>query len=329
MGVRRSVAVVLAVLAGFVACSGDDDAAPSPSSPPTTRATADTEVRNETITIEDAAVGELTFDVLAAGDPDAAADGRLVLLLHGFPETSESFREILPVLAEAGYYAVAPNQRGYSAGARPDGVEPYNILHLVDDVVAMADELGADRYHVVGHDWGGAVAWLTAAFHADDVASLAALSTPHPDAISTAMVDPNQTQSQVSSYMTVFRAEGSENQFLANGAEAFFTGIGIPQEKAAAYAEVLGTPEALGAGLNWYRANPLPTDARIGPVTVPTLYIWGDEDIAFARSTAEATASYVDPATYTFQELTGRGHWLPEEAPDEIATALVEHLDSM
>jgi pimeloyl-ACP methyl ester carboxylesterase len=153
--------------------------------------------------------------------------------------------------------AKQPGQPGQpDAGARPAGAEPYNILHLVDDVVAMADELGADRYHV-------------------------------------------------------------------------FTGIGIPQEQAAAYAEVLGTPEALGAGLNWYRANPLPTDARIGPVKVPTLYVWGDEDIAFARSTAEATASYVEPATYTFRELTGRGHWLPEEAPAEIAAALVEHLDAV
>jgi pimeloyl-ACP methyl ester carboxylesterase len=342
---RLRVVTLLALavlLVGFsMACSGDDDSPDAgdrgasnesdeatggaDSSEDADPAPTATEVEAITLTVEDPDLGELTFDALAAGDPSAASEGRLVLLLHGFPETAESYREILLPLAEAGYYAVAPSQRGYSPGARPDGVEPYGILNLVGDVVAMADTLGADRFHVAGHDWGGAVAWVTAAVHRDRVQTLTALSTPHPDPFSDGIADPNHEQSQASSYMAILREPGSEDQLLAAGAESFIAGIGLPADKAATYAEVLDTPEALGAALNWYRATPIPTEARIGPVGVPTLYMWGTEDIAFTRSTAEATVDYVD-APYTFVEIPGGSHWLPEEEPDRIATAMLDHL---
>ncbi|HEY3142589.1 MAG TPA: alpha/beta hydrolase [Acidimicrobiales bacterium] len=322
----RKLAVVLVLLVSVACSSGDDDGGPGGTSTPSEATAA--EVRDETFTITDAQVGELTFDALVAGDPDAAADGRLVLLLHGFPESAESYREMLPPLADAGYYAVAPSQRGYSPGARPPAVEDYNILRLVEDAVAIADVAGADTFHIVGHDWGGAVAWVTAAVHPEEVTSLTALSTPHPDAISNAMSDPAGEQSQLSGYMETFRAPGSEQVFLEDGADTFvtaFSSAGLPTDKAEVYAELLATPEALGAALNWYRANPLPTDLRIGPTKVPTLYVWGTEDLAFARSTAEATAALVE-APYTFKELQGRGHWLPEEAPDDLTPLLLDHL---
>ena len=122
--------------------------------------------------------GELSFDAVAAGPED----GELVLLLHGFPQTHHTWRHALPALADAGFRAVAPNQRGYSAGARPDGVDAYRTELLVADALAMADVLGADRFHLVGHDWGGQLAWLIAAHHPKRLQTLSVLSRPHPTA---------------------------------------------------------------------------------------------------------------------------------------------------
>jgi pimeloyl-ACP methyl ester carboxylesterase len=328
---RRAAAALLALAlaAAVAACGGDDDDDAGGDAP--TEGTTGGDAEDLTLTLAHPERGELTFDALAAGDPDAAREGRLVLLLHGFPETDEAYREFLPDLADAGYYAVAFNQRGYSPGARPDEVEAYNIVELVGDVTGVADELGADSFHLVGHDWGGAVAWVTAVLDPDRVTTLTALSTPHPDAMNDAIADPEHPQSAASGYMETFRAEGSEDGFLTDGAESFEAtfggGGGIPEDKVAAYAEVLATPEALGAALDWYRANPLPSPARIGATTVPTLYMWGTEDIAFARETAEATADLVD-APYTFRELEGQGHWLPETAAPDVLADLLPHLES-
>src|SRR4051812_38310633 len=150
---RSCVMVGLLVVAG-AACM-------RPTRPPTTPGTPGVEAR--TISIDDPQLGRLTFDALAAGSASAARDGKLVLLLHGFPETDEAYRPILSRLAAAGYYAVAPNQRGYSAGARPPDVSDYEVSDMAGDTLAMATALGADRFNLVGHDWGGAVAWETAA----------------------------------------------------------------------------------------------------------------------------------------------------------------------
>jgi pimeloyl-ACP methyl ester carboxylesterase len=118
----------------------------------------------------------LVFDLLAAGDPA----GEPVLLLHGFPQTAACWTELAEALADAGYRVLAPDQRGYSPGARPAAVRDYRMPELVADVLAVADRAGARRFHVVGHDWGGAVAWHLAARHPERVATLTAVSTPHP-----------------------------------------------------------------------------------------------------------------------------------------------------
>lgn len=321
----------VAVLAlAFAACSGgtSNDSAPPPSDP------ADPADKNEVtpmdITVDHPELGALTFAALQAGDPSAATEGRLVLLLHGFPESAEAYRDFLVPLADAGYYAVAISQRGYSPGARPEGVEAYNILELVGDVTSIAAELGAEQYHLVGHDWGGAVAWLAAAFNPGAVSSLTSLSTPHPDAMNAAVTDPaHPEQAAAFGYMEIWRAEGSEDQFLTDGASTFKAifgaGGGLPSDKVDAYADLLATPEALRAALNWYRANPLPSPASIGPTKVPTLYVYGLDDIAFLPPTAQATAAHVE-APYTYLELPGYGHFLPETATPEILPALIDHL---
>lgn len=314
------------IAAAVAACSGSS----SDGAPPTHPADQN-EVTPMAITVDHPELGALTFDALHAGDPEAAAEGRLVILLHGFPETAEAYRDFLVPLADAGYYAVAVTQRGYSPGARPENVEAYNIFEMVGDVTSIATQLGAQEYHLVGHDWGGAVAWLAAALNPDAVSSLTALSTPHPDAMNEAVVDPASPQLEAFGYMETFRAEGSEQQFLTDGADSFtaiFGAGGLPADKVERYAEVLATPEALRAALNWYRANPLPAPARIGDTRVPTLYVYGVDDIAFLPATARATGDLVD-APYTYRELEGYGHWLPETAAAEIIPDLIDHLGSV
>lgn len=315
--------------AGSAPGSGRPGGSAGPDATATPARTTPAAVTERQVRIQDPDLGTLTFDALAAGDPARAGDGRLVLLLHGFPETDESYRAFLPALADAGYYAVAPNQRGYSPGARPDGVDAYAIDHLTSDTLALATALGADRFQLVGHDWGGGVAWATARAAPDRVATLTVLSTPHLDAMRDAYLDPNGEQSRMSGYMQTFRTPGVENGILANGADSFVrvfaAGGGLPEREARRYAEVLGTPAALGAALNWYRANPLPAPTALGPITVPTLFVWGREDAALGGTAARATGRYVTGA-YRFEVLEGRSHWLPEEAAADVVPLLLAHL---
>lgn len=305
-------------------------------------------------------VGELEFDAWAAG-PDA---GDLVILLHGFPQTGYSYRHQLEALAAHGYRAIAPDQRGYSPGARPTGVEPYAIGHLVEDVVGIVRALGRSRFHLVGHDWGGAVAWVTATRHPDMVETLTVLSTPHFAAFQKFLADPESEQARRSSYFQDFAAPGAEDRFLANDKAFFrslFRGLDVPESDLQVYLDRLGTPAAMRAALNWYSAalRPLPgpaaagapespTDvereagagakadreggaaapgARSGPtsIQVPTLYVWGTEDIAFSREAAELTREYV-AAPYRFVALDGQGHWLAESAAEAVTSLLLEHL---
>lgn len=280
-------------------------------------------------------VGDLRFDALAAG-PES---GDLVLLLHGFPQTGHSFRAQISALAEAGYRAVAPDQRGYSPGARPTQVADYAMGNMVGDAVGMVDALGYERFHLVGHDWGGAVAWSVATGYPDRVRSLTVLSTPHLSALGAGLSDPDSDQARRSSYFDVFAAAGSEEIFLADDKAFFrniFAGVEIPETDLNVYLERLGTPSAMRAALNWYSAMVAGRSGATGgatpppplpPIRVPTLYVWGSEDMAFARETAEATREFV-AGPYTFHALEGHGHWLLEEAAETVTRLILEHLSS-
>lgn len=262
------------------------------------------------------------FDARAGGPPG----GELVLLLHGFPQSSLEWREQVLALAAAGYRAVAPDQRGYSAGARPVEVEAYQIRHLVADVLGMASALGTDRFHLVGHDWGAVVAWTVAAQHADRVLTLTSLSTPHLDAFARSFREGEQREK--SSYMAFFRSPGSEAAFLGrDGAmlRRFFAVLG--DEVAGEYVRFLsaGGGAALTGGLNWYRANDVGRWQELGPISVPTLFIWGTDDPALGREAAEWTAEHMT-APYRFEVLEGAGHWLAEERARDVTRLLLEHL---
>jgi pimeloyl-ACP methyl ester carboxylesterase len=269
-------------------------------------------------------VGELAFDALAAGPED----GEPVLLLHGFPEGAQCWRLVLPLLAAAGLRAVAPDQRGYSPGARPTTVAAYGLDPLVGDVLGLLDALGWQRAHLVGHDWGAVVAWATAAGHPDRVATLTAVSVPHPAAFTAALAaDPDQRTR--SAYIGLFRTEQKAEQVLLadDGAalRAMFAGSGLEAAEVAQQVAAVLRPGALTAALAWYRANGADEMATVGEVAVPTSYVWGPGDIAVGRTAAYGAAVHVT-GPYRFVELAGVGHWVPEQAPAELAEVVVDRV---
>jgi pimeloyl-ACP methyl ester carboxylesterase len=275
-------------------------------------------------------VGEMTFSARAAGP----GDGRLVLLLHGFPQTSWSWRNQLAALGEAGYRAVAFDQRGYSPGARPEGTEHYKLPHLVADVVAVADWLGGHRFDLVGHDWGGGVAWQTASRYPDRLRSLTVASTPHPAAFTASLSASGGRggqgdQAQRSSYMELFQQpDVPEQMFLADdaaGLRGLYAASGLPADEVDEYVRVLTQPYAMTGALNWYRAASIDDVNDMGPITTPTLYVWSDNDVALGRDAADATADHVQ-GPYRFEVLEGVSHWIAEEAPDRFNAMLLEHL---
>src|SRR3954466_6803281 len=214
-------------------------------------------------------VGDLTFDVRADG-PD---DGRPVLLLHGFPETSLSWAAVTPLLTEAGLRTYAPDQLGYSPGARPAEVGAYAVQNVAQVTADLMTALEIPRADVVGHDWGANTAWALAAWHPDRVRSLTAVSVPHPGAFTAAYrADPEQKER--SAYIRLFWQEGkAEEVLLEDGARRLRRMLGsraetgIPEDAVEEYVEVLSAPGALTAALNWYRA--MDSGTRVDPVAVP------------------------------------------------------------
>ena len=192
------------------------------------------------------------------------------------------------------------------------------------DVVGFADVLGADRFHLVGHDWGGALAWFTAGSLGERIRTLTVVSTPHPAPFSESIR--NGEQREKSSYMLVFRTPAAEAMFLDDDARLLrdlFSDAGIDDAYRDEYVRVSSDAGALTGGLNWYRANTFAEP--IGPITVPTLYVWSDDDVAIGREAAEGTAAHVD-GPYRFEVLAGVSHWIPEAAPDRLNSLLLEHL---
>jgi pimeloyl-ACP methyl ester carboxylesterase len=272
-------------------------------------------------------VRSVTLDARVAGDPD----GEPVVLLHGFPQGAAGWDRVWPALVEAGYRVVVPDQRGYSPGARPPRRRDYRMAELVADVVALLDRLAVDRAHLVGHDWGGAVAWAVAGTHPDRLRSLTAVSTPHPRALAGALL--TSRQGLLSWYVLAFQLPWlPERLFLARDGRLLRrvlrrSGLGAgPTE---AYVTAMRRPGALTAALHWYRAVPLGRGplADPGPVRVPTLFVWGAADFALGRAAATRTAGQVR-APYTFVEVPGGSHWIPERHPDALLGPLLRHLRS-
>ncbi|CAA9244689.1 MAG: Epoxide hydrolase [uncultured Acidimicrobiales bacterium] len=269
--------------------------------------------------------GPLTFDADVAG-PD---DGELVVLLHGFPQDRSAWAPQLEALSAAGYRAVAFDQRGYSPGARPSGPFAYGMDKLVGDVVAVADHFGAPAFHVVGHDWGGAVAWTLGARMPERLTTLTSVSTPHPAAFRDSLL--RHGQALRSSYMVLFATPVvPELVLLARGGAPLrdlLENSGLPAPVAERYVARMAESGAFTAALNWYRAAFLhPSAVSLPAVEVPTLYVWGKHDQALGRGAAERTAGQVR-GPYRFVELDA-GHWLPETRSAMLTDMILDQLRS-
>ncbi|WP_216912230.1 alpha/beta fold hydrolase [Nocardia noduli] len=267
-------------------------------------------------------VGELVFEVrrwIGSGN------GVSVLLLHGFPQSAASWEGVADCLSAQGVSMWAPNQRGYSCGARPAGVENYRLAELVGDVVAFCDELSLDRVHLVGHDWGAVVAWAAAARHPERIASVTALSVPHPAAFARAIAD-DPEQQEKSTYIEFLKQSGSEDLLVADGGAALRLAFGdaIAPAIVDRHLAPLLEPGAMTCALNWYRA--IGDDWKtLPPVSVPSTLVWGTEDVAVARAGVDLCAEYVH-ADLDVVILQDRGHWLPEEVPEEVAAAICSRI---
>jgi pimeloyl-ACP methyl ester carboxylesterase len=252
-------------------------------------------------------------------------EGAPVLLLHGFPDTGEVWRLQLPALADAGLRAIAPDLRGRGRSERPDGVEAYALPELVADAAGLLDALGVERAHVVGHDWGAAVAWAIAALAPERVDRLVVMSVGFPGA-----VRPDRQALEQAWYRLLFLFPEAEEVLRRDDWFLLRTlAEGAPDLER--YLAELADPGALTAGLNWYRAN-LPVGATPGVdtpslprVQASTLGLFGADDPYLTERAMLASAAYV-AGTWRYERIDGAGHWLQLEQPERVNELLVEFL---
>lgn len=269
----------------------------------------------------------LIFDALTAGQPGAP----LVLLLHGFAESMHCWQAQIEALGDAGYRAVAPSQRGYSPGARPDAREAahYHINCLMDDAMAIvaACGRGSARFHLAGHDWGGSIAWALADRYPERIASLTVLSRPHPNAFNRALQMLDGEQAQRSRHHRAFLEPGAADAVLAEDCKWLrerWTANGVPPAAMERHLAVLGNRAAMEAAIAWYRARGA-IRGPLGPTRVPTLYVWGDADDTVGRFAAEGTVDFI-AAPYRFEVLPGVGHFAADQTPELVSDLLLQHL---
>ncbi|WP_426374698.1 alpha/beta fold hydrolase [Rhodococcoides fascians] len=261
----------------------------------------------------------LEFDVLDQGP----LDGPIVLLLHGFPERAASWSAVMNELNEAGFRTVAPDQRGYSPGARPKRRRDYRVGALVDDVVALIDTIGAP-VHLVGHDWGANIAWVTAGRRPDLMLSLTAFSVPHPGSFMTALLTSRQILH--SWYFAFFQLPILPEKWMTRPgqrAEKWYERSGMNADDLERTRTDIVDYGALPYAVTWYRGLPF-SNPGIGRlrITVPTSMVWSDGDTFIGRSAIERAQQYVD-ARYTLTVLAGMTHWIPTQAPTAAAQAII------
>jgi pimeloyl-ACP methyl ester carboxylesterase len=272
-------------------------------------------------------LGTIRLHVAEAGP----ADGRPVILLHGFPESIAGWRRQILPLAEAGFRVIVPDQRGYGGSDRPRGIAAYHLDRLAGDVVALAEACGYSRFALAGHDWGGLVAWWTASFHPSHVERLVILNAPHPGIVRD-YFRRHPGQWVRSLYVGFFQMPAvPERWLLADDAKVLRRALAttskpgtFSQADLADYAREWRQPGAMTAMLDWYRALARLPRRDAPRVTMPTLVLWGRRDHALQPGLAEASLTLCDDASIRWYPDTT--HWIQHEAADRVTADLLEFL---
>ncbi|MBC9035010.1 alpha/beta hydrolase [Sphingomonas sp. JC676] len=278
------------------------------------------------------------LDVAIAGSPANPA----IILLHGFPESHRTWRHQIPALARD-HYVIAPDQRGFARSSKPEGVENYAPARPVADLLALADHIGVGRFTLVGHDWGGAIAWMAALQNPDRISRLVIVNAPHPLVFQRSLFD-DAEQRAASQYIRAFRNPDIDRHIAALGVEGFFDTTFVRHAdpallapERAAYIDEWSQPGAMTAMLNWYRASaiqvpaidenperPAWLDAPFPPITQPTLVIWGMQDKALLPSQLDGLDALVTDLTIVRVE--DGGHFVPWDKPEAVTAAMREWL---
>jgi pimeloyl-ACP methyl ester carboxylesterase len=256
---------------------------------------------------------------------DVHGEGRPVVLLHGFPDSGRLWRHQTEALASAGFQVVVPDLRGYGASGKPTDVEAYSFLFLAGDVLAILDHLGIERAHVVGHDWGSALAWIMGSLVPDRVDHLVTLSVGHPLSFRSV----GFPQMEKSWYMLLFQFEGIAERWLSDNSWDNFRRWCLHPD-VDAVVDDLERNGSLTPGLNWYRAN-VPPQALVDPplelppVQAPTMGIWSTGDFALTEEQMTGSSAHVS-GTWRYERLEGPGHWMALDAPEEVNRLLIDFL---
>jgi pimeloyl-ACP methyl ester carboxylesterase len=261
----------------------------------------------------------VTLAVLDVGE------GKPVVLLHGFPDSSHLWRRQLQALVDAGLRVIAPDLRGFGESGRPEHVDDYALSHSVRDVLAVLDALGVERAAVVGHDFGAALAWLVAAFAPERVERLVAMSVGHPNATRERSIE----QREKAWYQLLFQFEAAEQLLMLDGWK-LFRDLLRDQGDLYRYLADLSRPGALTAGLNWYRANLAPERALeqrppVPAVAAPTLGLWSSGDNYLTEDGMTRSAEHVS-GPWRYERIEDASHWLQLDRPDRVNPLLVEFL---
>lgn len=265
--------------------------------------------------------------------------GEPVIFLHGFPESHRTWRHQLSALSND-YFVVAPDQRGFAASDKPEGVEQYQTDRIVADLMALADALGIRHFTLVGHDWGGAAAWLAALTHPFRIKRLVIVNAPHPLIFQKSLIE-DEAQRAASQYMNALRSPGIEDAIQAMGLDTFFDKVigshadtsSMPAEERQRYIDDWSQPGALTTMVNWYRASkvevpapgedakaPLWTQAPFPPLAMPTLVIWGMKDTALLPIQLSGLEELVDDLRIV--TVPNASHFVTWEKPDVVTAAI-------
>ena len=261
------------------------------------------------------------FDCLTTGN----SDHEMVIFLHGFPETSAMWKPLMKKISTEGYYCVAPNLRGYSPLARPKGKKNYHIDHLCADVLGIASALNKTRFHLVGHDWGAVIGWKLVYENPDYILTWSALSVPHIHGFMEALLK-DKDQQKRSRYIKLFQWPYIPEFRIRKNDFGTFKRLwkNSSNEEREEYLNTFRSKGCLTAALNYYRANFRSSSSfEIGKIKAPTLFIWGNKDVAIGRNAVQRNHSYMSD-NYRFIEID-TGHWLVQTAFTEVYDAILDH----